>query len=294
MLLLPSCSTVTTLESSEETGGRAETEEAGGIIPTGSAEGSSSEPAPTATGSSSGGDSSDEGGNSFLDGSTSGAGVCGNSIPDGVVRSSVADCSVFAQDCCPGEACRAWANDGGSQWNATRCVPVDPEAGSVGEPCTVQGSAVTGLDSCDVGLMCWEVDSDSFEGTCIEVCGGSESEPTCSSPDDVCGIYNDGVLALCLPGCDLPTNDCEGDDVCVPAGDDTFGCIDEGYPRCRAGTSEVVPSQGADCSEGEPCCAPYCDLADGASCGEGFLCVSFDAPYPAYPDLGVCVPDVER
>src|SRR5690606_7229360 len=37
---------------------------------------------------------------------------------------STAECDVFAQDCPPGEKCTFWADDGGSSWNALKCVPV--------------------------------------------------------------------------------------------------------------------------------------------------------------------------
>ncbi|MBV1860520.1 MAG: hypothetical protein KUG77_19060 [Nannocystaceae bacterium] len=289
-LLLASCSTITTFGGSEDTEGQSDTESSAGILPTGSAEPSSSESTSAVSGSSSGGDSTGDDGNSFLNASTSsGSAPCGGPLPDGIVATSISSCSVLVQDCCPGDACRAWANDGGPNWNSTRCVSVDPDAASVGELCTVEGSEVTGLDSCDVGLMCWEVDPDTLEGTCIEYCTGTEERPACSSPDDVCGIYNDASLALCLPRCDPFLNDCAEDDACVPAGSDTFGCIAERYPRCPGGTTEINPRFGADCTYGELCCSPYCDVSDDAACDGGLECAALPESHSTYPGLGVCV-----
>ena len=73
-------------------------------------------------------------------------------------------CSTFAQDCPPGFKCMPWASDGGNSWNATRCVPIAPDPNAPGEPCTVEGSGVSGLDDCDGTSMCWDVDPDTLEG----------------------------------------------------------------------------------------------------------------------------------
>ena len=79
-------------------------------------------------------------------------------------------CSTFAQDCPPGFKCMPWASDGGNSWNATRCVPIAPDPNAPGEPCTVEGSGVSGLDDCDGISMCWEVDPDAVEGHCVSIC----------------------------------------------------------------------------------------------------------------------------
>jgi len=295
LVLLASCTTITSFGSSDGTEGESESESesSGGILPSGSDQGSG---APTGNGSSSSGmdASSSDGsgsdeteGNSFIkDDDWPG---CRDPLPDGVLAFT-RDCSVLYQDCCPGEACRAWANDGGSIWNSTRCWPVDPDAGQAGDPCIAEGSAVSGVDSCDIGLMCWEVDSNTLQGTCIEYCSGSQARPVCSSADDVCAIRNDGALALCLPSCDLVLNDCDADEVCVAAEGDSFGCFDERYTRCPAGTAEIDPLHAVGCGRDEPCCSPYCDLTEEAPCGQDLECVPLlPEPHAAYPDLGVCV-----
>ena len=67
--------------------------------------------------------------------------------PDG--GGGVKECDVWTQDCPPGQKCMPWADNGSSSWNATKCSPVDANPGKEGDPCTVEGSAVSGVDSCD-------------------------------------------------------------------------------------------------------------------------------------------------
>jgi hypothetical protein len=65
------------------------------------------------------------------------------------------ECDLWKQDCPPGEKCMPWANDGGGSWNATRCTPLAEDPRQPGEPCTVEGSGVSGRDDCDIRAMCW-------------------------------------------------------------------------------------------------------------------------------------------
>ena len=111
------------------------------------------------------------------------------------------ECDLFAQDCPADEKCMPWSNNGGPAWNATRCSPLDPNPTQVGEPCLVAGSGVSGVDNCDIGLMCWNVDEMSV-GVCEDFCTGSEDNPICASPDDVCFVANSGAIALCFAVCD--------------------------------------------------------------------------------------------
>ncbi|MEM6295073.1 MAG: hypothetical protein AAGA54_27630, partial [Myxococcota bacterium] len=60
-------------------------------------------------------------------------------------------CDLSLQDCCEGEGCKPWANDGGDEWNAVRCTPLSERPDAQGEPCTVEGADVSGVDSCDEG-----------------------------------------------------------------------------------------------------------------------------------------------
>ncbi|MEM6294798.1 MAG: von Willebrand factor type A domain-containing protein [Myxococcota bacterium] len=108
------------------------------------------------------------------------------------------ECSVWDQDCSRGEKCAPWANDGGSNHNATKCVPVAPDAGVHGDACTVEGSGVSGVDDCDLGVLCFDVPKDGTDGTCVAMCSGTEENPMCPEGTQ-CVIDNDGVLPLCLP-----------------------------------------------------------------------------------------------
>src|SRR5262249_37235710 len=62
--------------------------------------------------------------------------------PDG--GSDDGGCDPWAQDCLRGDKCMPWANDGSNRWNDVRCSPAG--SGQLGDPCTVEGSSVSGLD----------------------------------------------------------------------------------------------------------------------------------------------------
>ena len=73
-----------------------------------------------------------------------------------------------------------WANDGGDEWNATRCSPIADVPTQVGELCMVEGSGTSGIDDCDQGLVCWQVDPDTNVGVCHALC--EPGLPGCESP----------------------------------------------------------------------------------------------------------------
>ncbi|MBL8948932.1 MAG: hypothetical protein JNK45_37515, partial [Myxococcales bacterium] len=129
---------------------------------------------------------------------------------------SIDECSLWEQDCPKGEKCMPWANDGGSSWNATRCSPLEPDAGGPGEPCTVEGSGVSGIDDCELGAMCWNVDPETNMGGCVAFCIGDEANPLCANECDQCNIGGDSVLILCLPQCDPIAQDCGEGLGCYP------------------------------------------------------------------------------
>ena len=133
------------------------------------------------------------------------------------------ECDIFAQDCPDGEKCMPWANDGGGAWNATRCTAVDDSAGQPGDECIVEGSGVSGIDSCDLGVMCWDVDPETNVGTCVAMCTGDEANPICEDPATTCTIANNGAIVLCLPTCDPLLQDCGDDQGCYPI-DDEWSC----------------------------------------------------------------------
>ncbi len=97
----------------------------------------------------------------------------------------------------PVETCNIWANDGGNRWNATRCVPLAPDPAGPEEPCTAEGSGVSGFDDCDVASVCLVSNVDTLEGTCMPMCIGSPEAPVCADPERTCTIGGDSIPAFC-------------------------------------------------------------------------------------------------
>ncbi len=213
------------------------------------------------------------------------------------------ECSVWDQDCVDGEKCAAWSNDGGSAWNATRCVPIDPDPVGVGEVCTVEGSGVSGLDNCDATSMCFNVDNETNEGTCVALCEGSEQAPTCAPEATACSISNQGVLILCLPICNPLADECGEGEGCFPVGG-TFQCAPvaggsgPGEPcefinGCEDGTACVSPDIVPGCPAGSGgCCTSYCSIGDDTACIEGQECLPWfemgQEPDACLEGVGIC------
>lgn len=209
------------------------------------------------------------------------------------------ECDIFGDDCGPGEKCNAWANDGGSSWNSTKCFPAGTDP--IGAPCMVEGSGVSGVDSCVKGAMCWNADDNNM-GVCVEQCTCSIDNPICTTPNTTCTISNNGVLVLCLPFCDpLDQDACPAGDVCIanPSGN-LFICVidasgDGGGANdpcdfANACDPGFLCGNSGDCG-GAGCCNAYCDL-DRPNCGGGSECMPYYAPGEApqcFEDVGVCV-----
>jgi hypothetical protein len=190
-----------------------------------------------------------------------------------------------------------WSNVGSEAWNALRCSPIAYKPGQTGDPCTVEGSAVSGIDTCALGSMCFFVDPTTSEGTCVGQCGGTADNPICDDVDDVCLIANDGVLALCLPTCDPLLQSCGAGQVCVP-GDGEFVCMTsyvqpnaagepcDGINACDAGLLCVEASALEPGCDGSSCCTSYCDHTEGDTCAGALVCTPlFEASSP----VGACV-----
>ena len=230
---------------------------------------------------------------------------CG-ALPDGTMAhcSPLPDCDLWEQDCPDGEKCMPWANDGGGSWNATRCTEVADDPGAVGDPCSVEGSGVSGVDDCDLGAMCFYVDPETNDGTCVALCMGSPQRPICDEGSS-CTISAEGTLNVCLPTCNPLVDDCPQDQVCAPNSAD-FWCVPQaGEPvpvgeaceflgQCISG-SACIDAGAAGCDEGNGCCSPHCDLADAdpdAPCTAEQTCTAWfeegGAP-PGLQSLGVCV-----
>lgn len=298
--LLPACTSLVESESESEvddggsSSGHAETSSSGG----GSDPATSSPPLPATTGPV---DETTGVDHPTASGST-GSDTCGflcDSTGGGWF-----ECDFWAQDCPEGEKCAPWANDGGNSWNAHKCVPIDPDPDGVGEPCTVEGSAVSGIDSCERGSMCWNVEPETNTGTCTPFCTGSENAPTCADPQGVCNVTGDGVLNLCFSTCDpVDVGACPAEQGCYPAYN-AFVCVpdvsgDEGQAwdpceylnACGGGRTCVNGSDVELCDQsGSGCCVPFCDL-NAPVCPDDTVCLPFydsgEAP-PNYEHVGTC------
>lgn len=170
-----------------------------------------------------------------------------------------------------------WAYDGGSSWNATRCSPLADDPGAPGDPCTVVGSAVSGIDDCERGAMCWDVDPETNTGECIAFCEGVEENPTCTNPCDRCNLTSDGIVNLCLPTCDPLAQNCGHGEACYPIDDDFVCIVDASGDLGGVGDPCMFPNvcdPGLYCAdastlpgcESERCCAPFCDTAEADTC----------------------------
>jgi len=212
------------------------------------------------------------------------------------------ECSVWEQDCPKDEKCMPWANDGGASWNATRCTPLADEPGDVGEPCTAEGSFVSGIDTCERSALCVGSDLELLEGVCVEMCSGSPEAPVCDDTANGTCVGADGVRPLCLPVCDPFVDGCDEGYACAPA-TGPWECTPEGdvplgepCDDANACTSAgVCTPADALCPEGSAgCCASLCDLSAGApdlECADGQTCIPFyedGRAYPGYEDVGVC------
>lgn len=214
------------------------------------------------------------------------------------------ECDIFAQDCPEGEKCMPWANDGGGAWNATRCSPVDAMPDLIGESCTVVGSGVSGVDSCEFASMCWNVD-DNGEGVCVEMCGCSEVTPICQTPDTACAISNQGALALCLAACNPldPAGCLEGEAcypvnglfLCAPDASGDSGAVGdpcEFINACDTGTLCLDAAAVPGCAGATGCCSSMCEIGDDTSCLAGQACVGYyeggQAPDACWAQTGVC------
>jgi hypothetical protein len=216
----------------------------------------------------------------------------GVAIPD--------DCSTIEQECPEGYKCMPWADDGGSAWNDTKCVPIVEDPSAPGEPCTVVGNGLSGEDDCDGTSMCWNVDPTTNIGTCQPFCTGTDEEPTCADPCATCPQVGDGVITLCFTTCDPLAQDCDPGHGCYPV-QQSFMCApdigDEGMGIgspcefinvCPSGTACLAATLVPDCEGSSGCCAPYCPVGGADPC-PGLLPGSSCVPW--YEDPGAVPPE---
>lgn len=218
------------------------------------------------------------------------------------------ECDMFAQDCPSGEKCMPWADDGGVAWNATRCVPIDDSPVQPGDECQVEGSGVSGIDNCELGAMCWNVDSETNTGTCAPMCTGDEANPLCEDQNTTCVNVNEGAIVLCLPLCDPLLQDCSAGQACYAINDDytcvpdasgemgLFGDPCEYINACDPGLFCAVAGNVPNCVGAQGCCSEFCDLdapegnaqCSGEASGQECAALSSD-PQPGFEAVGGCL-----
>lgn len=290
-----SATTKTPTSDSDATGGQSET----GGTGTGGPEGSST----GAVEPTSGGPVEETGIEGGSSGSSTGCSfICGTTGADGGN-----ECDNFLQDCPEGQKCMPWADNGTNAWNATKCVDVKADPKQPGDPCTVEGSGVSGIDDCDKGVMCWEVDPGTMMGTCVEQCKGTADAPVCDGGGS-CFVSNMGVLNLCLPTCDPLAQDCPGTGLCIPNpnNQEEFTCVldasgDNGKAfdpcefinACDKGFLCADPALGTECdAQAIGCCLPFCDTSMAVDCpGANQTCIAWydmGAAPPGLESVGVC------
>ena len=213
------------------------------------------------------------------------------------------NCDNWAQNCAEGQKCVAWAENGGSSWNATKCVDIMGD-NPPGAPCQTFGGDLSGEDNCAFGAMCWEVGAD-HHGTCVALCTGTHDAPVCPVLHR-CAIAGEGTLNLCLPVCDPLVQDCPGGEQCIPSGDD-FVCVPDGsgdegqandpceFPNsCDKGLACIdTPVASAACNQGSlGCCQPFCNFPDAPCPNPDQQCLQWFDPMMQIPEeyehVGVC------
>ena len=231
------------------------------------------------------------------------------SDPDGDGAAQL--CDTWVQDCPVGQKCNVWADDGGNSWNASKCVPIDPEPDDVGEPCTVSEWIASGADDCEIGAMCWHIDPVTLHGTCVPLCHGSEMNWSCPGLCTPCDIANEGTLLLCVPPCNPLAPTCGLGERCLgessgwfasiachraPPGTSGIGELCHDSWDCVDGLLCVDDDEYPGCAVSPGCCTPYCDRAAADPCDALVPGTSCEPFYPgdAAPagcgvdELGLC------
>ena len=172
----------------------------------------------------------------------------------------------------------------------------------MGEACQVEGGGTSGIDSCELGSICWAVDPISQEGTCVQQCMGNEGNPLCPE-ETACTVANDGALNLCLPSCEPLGEPCDegftcrptqtpGTFTCIPIG--ARGIVLDGCGGCGWGEVCAAARTQLGCEDQPGCCTVYCDLEDPAAddvCEglvAGHACIAYFGTEAALDHVGIC------
>lgn len=218
----------------------------------------------------------------------------------------IESCNGYMQDCPAGQKCMPYADDGGGSWNNTKCVPVMENPAGVGEPCFVVDGGTSGIDNCELGAMCWDVDVED-KGLCITMCTGSPEAGICPQGFWCASFARGGAYAgVCIPECDPLAPDCDPSDVCIPNPNgvgflcvlDTSGRAGQAHDpclfanACDPGLWCVDVASAKECDpQGQGCCEPFCDITAPNTCpGQDQVCVTiYDGePDPDHPNVGYC------
>lgn len=187
-------------------------------------------------------------------------------------------CSLIEQDCPPGYKCSPYIPEGQGGWYQTRCIEIAPDPNAVDEPCTAE-SPTSGIDDCDGTSMCWYVDAETNEGICVPFCIGDLANPVCPDRCDYCTVTGDGLLTICLDGCDPITQNCAEGQACYPVSDE-FACALDASPEgagigtpcefinvCPPGLGCINGALVPGCEmESSGCCAPFCPVGGADPC----------------------------
>lgn len=182
---------------------------------------------------------------------------------------------------------------------------IDDAPDQLGDLCTVEDSGVSGVDSCDVGLMCFGVDLETNIGECIALCECGPVEQQCAEEGAFCSVSNEGSLPICLSPCDpLMEDSCGDGDGCYPI-DNTFVCAPDAsgvggaqgescanINACSPGLGCVTADAVVDCAQGATaCCSAFCPLDGVDDCPVGSECVAWYAEGeepPGLENVGFC------
>lgn len=247
---------------------------------------------------------------------STGTGVDGTTgVPTTTVDDSTGgaggQCNLFIQDCPEGQKCSAFSEDGGIFPNGTRCVPVGPNPVGPGDDCVVEGKFGDGIDNCEKGSLCLDIENDGM-ATCVAYCTGSMDDPECPNQDsDRCSFLFEPTVPLCFPSCDPLIQNCGPGEACVPneaaLSAPFFVCMPRVFPQAPGSYGDAcIALSGCDpgnlCIFGENlpscagvyCCSVWCDLTANEPCAQfdpTLKCVPWFEPgqeTPGYENVGIC------
>lgn len=237
------------------------------------------------------------------------AGSSGAALPDMAVGDG--ECDPWLQDCPSGYKCMAWALETEGSFTGNKCTPVVENPKAAGDDCKVEGGWWSGIDDCDHGLACWDINHDTNTGNCVPLCTNNADAPECPENTQVCSFWVPGIAHVCLTTCDPLIQDCNPGQACLPewgSNAQEWVCtaeysFDEGQEFDPCAFSNVCdpglmcwdPAKAVECSDPmNGCCLALCELDNPLCNGDGAVCTPFyseidgTAP-PEFENVGLCV-----